>query len=304
MRRISAVFLSLAVGAIALAPRGTAGERQTQQQANKVNMGVSSTLFQGMPESVVMALMKPFESLLIEQTGLGGDMVSCGDGCGVAQALLDGKIDVGVFEGIEFAWARQKHPQLRPLMITVNQEKCLHAYVVVRKDAKAQQFGDLKGKALGEVRNAREHCRLFVRGLCEKVGAAPQGFFSQIQQGDNAESVLDDVVDGVVQAAVIDNVCMECFKKRKPGRCALLKVLLKSEAFPASVIAFRDGHLDEATQKKFQQGMVNANSTALGKQMLTLWKLTAFQPVPDDFEQTLTNIAKMYPAPRKVAAAE
>src|SRR5207253_102364 len=89
MRRISAVLLALAVAAAGLLPSGTAGERQTPQPGNKLTMGVSSTLFQGMPEGVVMALMKPFESLLIEQTGLGGDMVSCGDGCGVAQALMD-----------------------------------------------------------------------------------------------------------------------------------------------------------------------------------------------------------------------
>ena len=71
--------------------------------------------------------------------------------------------------------------------------------------------------------------------------------------------------------------------------------------FPAAVIAYRPGILDEATLKKFRDGMLGADQTILGKQMLTLWKLTAFAPVPDDYDQTLLDIVKTYPAPTATA---
>src|SRR5207245_8439218 len=83
---------------------------ETRQASDKLKMSISSSLFQGMPEALVIALMKPFESLLIAQTGMGGDILPAGNGEAVAQQLLDGKIHVGVIEGIEYAWLKQKHP--------------------------------------------------------------------------------------------------------------------------------------------------------------------------------------------------
>jgi len=69
--------------------------------------------------------------------------------------------------------------------------------------------------------------------------------------------------------------------------------------FPAAVVAYRPGILDEATLKRFREGMMNANRTILGRQMLTLWKLTAFEEVPQDYEKVLSEILKTYPAPLK-----
>jgi hypothetical protein len=43
--------------------------------------------------------------------------------------------------------------------------------------------------------------------------------------------------------------------------------------------------------------MLNANRGALGRQFMALWKLTAFEAVPDDYEQTLIQILKVYPLP-------
>jgi ABC-type phosphate/phosphonate transport system substrate-binding protein len=262
-----------------------------------LRLGISSTLFQGMPEAIVIALMKPFEGLLIEQTGMNGELVPSGDGVGVAQSLVDGKIDVGVLEGVEFAWERQKHPDLKPLMITVNQEMSLHASIVVPKDSSAERFADLKGKPVELFRNCREHCRLFLKHLCKQAGHQPEQFFSKVKQVDNAEAVLDDVADKAVAAAVVDNLWLESFRRRKPARFALLKVIEKSITFPASVVVYREGTLDDATRHKFQQGMLNANKSVIGKQMLTMWKLTAFEMVPTDYEQTVTEFVKVYPAP-------
>jgi ABC-type phosphate/phosphonate transport system substrate-binding protein len=111
------------------------------------------------------------------------------------------------------------------------------------------------------------------------------------------EDALDDVVDGVAQVYVLDSVALDCYKRRKPGRFTKLRIVHSSEVFPAAVVAFRAGGLDEATLARFRDGMMNANRTTLGRQLMTLWKLTGFEQVPPDYEQTLTEIAKVYPAP-------
>jgi hypothetical protein len=62
------------------------------------------------------------------------------------------------------------------------------------------------------------------------------------------------------------------------------------------------GTLDEATLQRFREGMVNANKEVMARQMLTLWKLTGFEPVPEDYDAVLTNIIKPYPPPAGTAS--
>ena len=47
--------------------------------------------------------------------------------------------------------------------------------------------------------------------------------------------------------------------------------------------------------------MIAAGRTAMGRQLMTLWKLTGFEEVPDDYERTCAEIGKAYPPPAKPA---
>lgn len=64
------------------------------------------------------------------------------------------------------------------------------------------------------------------------------------------------------------------------------------------MIVYRDGALDGAKLRRFQRGMLNANKSALGRQLLTLWKLNAFAAVPPDYEHRAAQIVEVYPAPK------
>jgi ABC-type phosphate/phosphonate transport system substrate-binding protein len=96
----------------------------------------------------------------------------------------------------------------------------------------------------------------------------------------------------------VDGVGLDRYKARKPGRAAALKVLKKSAAFPATVVAFHDGALDGATQRNFRSALLRAPDSADGRQVLTMWKLSGFERVPRDYEQQLEDILKVYPPPR------
>ncbi len=266
-------------------------------RSGPVRIGLIATLFSDMPEPIVMAMMQPFGALMEEQTGVSGELVACGDAEDLGQQLTEDKVQLGVFHGIEFGWARQKHPELRPLVIAVNQHRSLHAHFVVRTDSKVDNVGDLQGKVLALPNQTREHCRMFLRRRCQEWKKEPANFFSKITTQANVEDALDDVVDRAVQVCVVDAVALDCYKRRKPGRFTKLKILHSSEAFPAAVVAFRPGILEEATVKRFREGMLNANRTVVGRQLMTLWKLTGFEEVPPDYDRTLTEIVKAYPAP-------
>ncbi len=267
-----------------------------------MRIGLVTSLFRDVPAPLVEMAKQPFKTLMRDQTGLRGTLVVGGDALALGKQLDQNQVQLGVFHGIEFAWAQVKYPELRPLMVAVNRQRELYANVVVREDSTAAGFADLKGQKLSLPRRSREHCHLFLNRLASAAGGSPATFFSKIVQHANVEDALDDVLRGKVQAAVVDSVALECYEQVKPGCYARLKVLNKSEVFPAAVIVYRQGALDAATLRTFRDGMINANQTARGRDLMAIWKLTAFEPVPGNFQQTLDNIRRAYPNPEALNA--
>lgn len=266
-------------------------------RSSPVRIGMIESLFRDMPEAMVLTLMQPFAALMETQTGVTGHLVPAGGAHSLGGELATDKVQLGVFHGIEFAWARQKHPDLRPLMIAVNQERHLRAVLVVRADSKATSVNDLRERSVTIPKGAREHCHLFLHQRCQQQGQDIRTFFSKLAISPNSEEGLEDVIDGNVDAAIVDTLSLETFKKVKPGRASRLKVIQHSEVFPAAVIAYRPGSVNEETLERFRSGMINANKNTTGRRLLMLWKLTGFEPVPEDYERTLAEILKVYPDP-------
>ena len=176
------------------------------------------------------------------------------------------------------------------------------AHLLVRVDSKLGNLADLQDKTLAIPQQTREHCQLFLRRHCLEYKKEPATFFAKITAPANLENALDDVVDGVVHACVVDDVGLDCYKRRKPGRFTKLRIVQSSEIFPAAVVAFRPGILDAAILQCFREGMIQANRTTAGRQLMTLWKLTGFEQVPTDYDQTLTEIVKVYPRRCRIAS--
>src|SRR5439155_19367881 len=182
--------------------------------------------------------------------------------------------------GVEFAWVRDKHAELQPLMIAVSTHRHLRCNLVVNCESEAEGFGCLKGSTLALPKGTREHVRLFMKKQCQAAcSLEPNALFQKITIPPTIEDALDDVVDGEAAATVIDEAALDAYKRRKPGRCEKLKTIVQSEIFPSGAIVYHPGRLDDATLEKFRQGMLNADKTILGKQMLMMWKLTGFEPV-------------------------
>jgi ABC-type phosphate/phosphonate transport system substrate-binding protein len=267
-----------------------------------VSIGLVQSMFRDVPAPLVQLLMPPFRTLMRAQTGLDGQLVTVPDAFELGSRLQDDKVQLGVFHGFEFAWARQKFQDLRPLCIVINRQRNLYAYVMVKEDSPVKNFADLKGKAVALPLRSREHCRLYLERLCAAAGQEPERFLGQTVTSAHVEAALDDVLRGKVQAAVVDGVSLECYRHVKPGCGARLRVLSQSEIFPAAVVAYRQGALDAATLNRFKNGMITANQNERGRDLMSMWKVTAFEAVPADYEQTLTNVLRAYPPPAAAGA--
>jgi ABC-type phosphate/phosphonate transport system substrate-binding protein len=286
---------------MALALAGTAVNGQSTK-LDILRIGTSGTITpSGNDRKKEEAALATLKSFIKEETGLNNDILREMGWNELADRMAKGQLHIGVFQGQEFAWAQEKYPDLKPLAIAINVYRYPVVYVVVKKNNPVKDFAGLKGQSLS-LPNIGEDClHLFVERQCQMQGKAPNTYFSKVLTPDNVEDALDDVVDGAVQAAVVDRVALEAFKNRKPGRFNQLKPVAESQPFPPPVVAFYDKKLDAPTLKRLEDGLLNAHRKEKGETMLTLFRLTGFETAPSDFGKVLADTRKAYPPPNAKA---
>lgn len=288
---LAAVACGLAFLLLGIAPA-------TSQTKQPIRVGMVKTLFTDIPTPIVQLITAPFGSLVKEFTGLDGQMVIGGNALELAKDLQEAKVNLAVFHGIEFGWAQQKYPNLRPLMIAINEHQLLQAHLLIRKESTAKSFADLKGKELAIPLRTKDHCRLFLeKNAVQEARCCCRDFFGKTVTPLNVETAIDDLCLGKFDCTVVDTVSMDFYSDLKPGWFSRLRVVAASEMFPPAVVAYRQGSIDEASLKQFQDGMQAANKSRRGREMMGMFKISAFEPVPADYNQRVANILKVYPSP-------
>jgi ABC-type phosphate/phosphonate transport system substrate-binding protein len=289
------VYRVLVLTALAAAPALAA--HGGAEKSDVLHVGTSNPLGSAKDGPKEKAAVATLQLFIRNETGMNNEIVRQKDWRELAEKLVKGELQVGVFQGYEFAWAQEKHPNLKPLALALTVGRNPTACVVVPRDGEAKEFADLRGQSLGLPDTGQHHLRLFVERESQARGAEPKEFFSEINSPQNVEDCLDDVVDGAVQAAVVDHAALDAYKRRKPGRFEQLKEVAKSRPLPPVVVAFCDKVLDDVTVKRFREGLVEARNKEKGRMMLTLFRLTAFEVAPDDFGEALAETRTAYPPP-------
>lgn len=291
--RVRNAFL-LSIATLVLLTVGTTHAQQT----GPVKIGLPKNMFRDFPEVTVQALLPTFTKLMESQTGVKGQPVLLSGPEEVRQQLAEGKIQLAVFHGFEYAWAQSKNPELKPLVIAVSQNNPkLTAQIIVANDSKVSKFEDLQGKQLAIPRGTREHCRLFASRRTQERGHRLEKFFSRITKPSDPGSALNDVATGKVDATVVDGNAWEDYKWIEPVKSRRLRPLMQSEVFPTGVIVYKQGGVPDSTLQKFKDGLSVAHTKVEGKTLMQLWKLTRFDNIPADYQDTLNNIVKAYPPP-------
>jgi len=258
--------MTIAAAALLMAAATAAPDRT-------IKVGLPKSLLHDTEHGRFEVMAANFRTVMKEQTGLDGDLVEVDSADVLRQQLADGTLQLGAFQGHEFAWAKAKLPDLEPLMLASTNPDVLQPVVVVPMASQAKDIGELRGKAIALPTSARDCVRLFVGKLCQKQGAAMKDFFTSVQAPEKAIDALDDLVDGKVQAAAVTQSVMRVFTTLKPGRAGRLKVLAQSEPFPPAVIAYVRGKLDNRTVQTFRDGMSAAHKTNNGNHLISQIKV-------------------------------
>ena len=294
LTRFALLCLPVTIGLIVSASPVPAGDPPLAP----VKIAMPASMFRDVKPALFAALAQPFYSLVESQTGLKSELTLIQTPEEMRDQLESGKIQFGVFHGFEFAWIQQTSSSLQPLMIAAPQHRPLQGVVVVSQDCNAKCLADLKGKTVAMPQGSREYTRLFLGRRCRQMGHSPDAFFAQVTSPVNSDTALHEVVTAKgTAAAIVDGGMWESYVERYPGRARRLKVLVSSETFPESVVAYRAGKVDDETLRRFRQGMSTANNTPMGRNLMSLLSMAGFQPIPPNYQQQLTESIKNYPPP-------
>jgi ABC-type phosphate/phosphonate transport system substrate-binding protein len=258
-------------------------------------MGLTDSLVHDEPASVVETGL-PFMRYLLQQvTGVRRVAVPILTPSEIATRIEKKDLDLGILQGVEFAWEQEKYPDLRALAIIINSTTYRRADLVIRKNGRAKSWSDLRGASLALPARSREHCLLFLHGQCDANNATPESYFARITTPNNIEDALDDVVEGAVDATLVDHTGKLAYARRKPGRVEKLVVLQTSERFPDAVVVYRSGAFDAQTLQHWRDEFLRANKNPLAIRILNLWMVTSFEPVPEGFDKLLSAMRRSYP---------
>ncbi len=267
-------------------------------QASKddlIRIGMIASLFDEKDEKQVLAQMQPFADSVKQRTGVNGEFVVVKDAQTMGAMLKDGRLHLGILHGVEYGWLKPSCPDCRPLLIAINETPTLTAHLLVPRDSPTKEIAELMGKRLILPRRTLNHTRLYLERL---IGGELDAHFDVIKGSPNLDEAMDAVIDGKADCTALGNVAMETYRQRKPGRFNRLRVLAESPPFPAAVIIRRPGTRRADEIEKFRASLLTSHETIEGRQTLNLWRLTAFQEVPQDYERQIAEIVKRYPPPR------
>jgi ABC-type phosphate/phosphonate transport system substrate-binding protein len=191
-------------------------------------------------------------------------------------------------------------------MIATNKQHDVSAYVIVHKDSPAKALTDLRGKTFDLPFGTKEHCRIFVRQNCKDNAQNDlNAFFGKIVKSTSCIDALDDVCRSKSDAIVVDTIALNFYRDIKgPFFDKNLRILAEHKRFPSPVIVYCKGGMDDATVAKISDGMTSAQKNPKCKEMLDLWQIDGFQPIPKTYMTELAEVLKAYPMPEATKVSQ
>lgn len=294
-------LLALLVAALGFAVPASVSHAQPNDAA-PINIGLVKQFFNDLDDTLVEIATQPFGLLMKQTTGYEGKLSHQDDAFAVAKKLDKGELQVGVFHGHEFAWLQKVYPKFRPLMVAVNQHSDVRAFILVNKNSTATSLKDLRGKCIDLPFTTKEHCCVYLNKACtDNAQQGVKGFFKSVGKSKSAVSAMDDVAFGKSDAILVDTITLEFYKNVKgPTFSKFLRVLAESHAFPPPVIVYKEGSLKQDTISKFRTGLADAHKLEDGKDILTMWQIDRFLPVPENYSKSLDEMRRLYPLPASI----
>lgn len=269
------------------------------QQPRAIHISMARSFFIDRADVIGTIVADDFKTLLKSTTGLDGDLATTFNAFEIADRLDKKQADFGIFHAYELAWVQSKHADLQPLLVAVNKTHPERVFVVVHKDSPAKSLADLRGKKLDLPSGSSDLCRVYVAKRCRDAAqTAPADFFGSITKTSGPVAAIDEVAREKAQATAVTTAWLEFYKEVKgPTFTNQLRVLEQSDEFPPTVLVHKRGALDPKMLDQFKSGLLKADKTANGREMMKEWNVDAFEVPAKDYAERVTRLLKSYPTP-------
>lgn len=203
-----------------------------------------------------------------------------------------GTIDLAFFGGITFTKAMKQSGAVPLVMRNIDLD--FISYLIVRSDSQIKNIEMLKNKSLTFGSRLSTSGHIMPRYYMKLLNISPENYFSKVQYSDSHTATIEDVVNKVVDAGVLNSQIFEAGISERPLLASELSVVWQSPPFPDYVWAIRPSFDVEFNQKLVDAFMSITPETAIGKEILDNQNADAFYPTSisyfSELEQALELI--------------
>lgn len=263
----------------------------------KLKVGITKNFFQNFSDTIARLVMQPFPEVVKAQTGLPGEIAMAPDSRELCERMKRGDAHLGVFQSHEFFWACQKYPELKPLMLAVNDKTPLKAYLIVRSGDAGANVAGLAGKTIAIPSQTRPFAKLWVERRGVIPGKALNEHYGKVLAVGDSEEALDSLAGGTMDAVLVEKASWDRYKRLKPGTSEAMAAVIESEFFPSTVIAYFPKQVQPSYVERFKKGMMTASKNPGSARLLQLVKISSFQGIPADFMKEGASLTQAYPPP-------
>lgn len=276
--------------------------RAAAQPANPpkpLQISMANTFVHDRAQVFIDIATSEFKAVMKNTTGLDGELTVKHAPADIAAKLHDKQLDFAILYAHEYAWVREKYPDLKPLLIAATKKHDKRVHVIVHQNCAANTIADLRGQKFDMPSGTKEYCRIYLDKLCaDQAPGGPVKFFGTIAKSSSQLDALDEVARKKADATIVDTPWLDFYKEIKgPVFAKNLKVLLESKIVPPAVVVYRPGKLGQKVVDRVSEGLRKVHTDVRGQALMMLWHIDSFEAVPEDYSKSLAEVLKQYPAP-------
>lgn len=301
------VYMSISTGCVGGKP--SAPPEETVQPLPEISIPSSCDTSGGFPDSLHIGVpmhsgvaflggnYRELISYLSDKIGLPTFVSHVEKYSDITDKLVNGEMTIGLLPPLEYVRAHQKYPCLIPICTMVrNGSTHYTGYLVVRRDSKISDIGDLKGHSLGFVDSTSASGFLYPVLALRRAGIDPEKDPSEIRYFGNHLTLLDAVINGQIEVAASFAGALKL--ARAQGRDAgSLRVLAITGSIPYDALVVRPG-LSVAAIEKIRQIFLDLNSTTQEgrKALAPLFEVNGWLSTTDAFYDPVREVLQVYSA--------
>ena len=186
---------------------------------------------------------------------------------------------------------RTCEPLVVPLLIGAG--SAYESYLIVRAKDPAHRLEDLEGRdfVFTDALSLTGFIHPISR-LCA-MGRTPESFFSKVSFSHSHDRSIAMVVDGSITAAAVDSAVFMMWKDRHPSEAKNLRILERSEPYPAPPIVVQST-LSMEDKDALRKTLLDLAQSTEGKDILKKIGWTGFEVPNADYLRRLDKLRKLY----------